>query len=606
MRVSSEWRAKSVVPFGMKNIIRHDKNVLHVLIETRITEEAMHTRERHIALIVELALILFRVRSTTLSRLHVQHLRTVMKSLRIVHWRTQQRSRSDNSISRQGWYWNNSHGCQMEIMNSQRWFNFSWIALTAQLCHPLHSFRSERDPCILTTTKHWACELYVLLQMKVCGRLLMTVVLMLNCGDNAEIKMILHPIWLHRKATFNGVGTSTTSEKLNMPMAMRLRESDMVIPGCVHSRENLEKTRLLLVIQACQAKLGMTKRVRDVWITLDDNDAQSLEVARQVGTGCSWLGSTIWNATTMRVIFYWMTLSLTLAMHLFLTMLLEIQAIRILPIASHMRSMFAVANFRGVCSRLANVERTSWSTQRHHEFLESHEESDTGADCEKFVHSFEDTLNMDDRLRKVWSRQQHEPEETLRSKSEIDELHHGTQELPWAAQSSVWRNFSILLKPKHCDHDLPEWTSSFCCKRWGVVEHVGSLQSTSTLRFFAALVWTGVLEEYVCGKAVGKQRTVDQSFPDTLRSRPRNFFLDFVFAIFDRQLGSVQRRFLYTLMGVCKQVMECWFGTGTSRMAASCWIWSLSFHANQLSWTLRWRRTHGWTRTMKLWWSVFG
>ena len=102
--------------------------------------------------------------------------------------------------------------------------------------------------------------------MNVFGRLLMTgatVVVMVNCGDNAETKLILHPIWLRRKATFNGVGTSTTSEKLKMPMAMRLRESDMVIPGCVHSRENLEKTHPLLVIQACQAKLGMTKRVRD-------------------------------------------------------------------------------------------------------------------------------------------------------------------------------------------------------------------------------------------------------------------------------------------------------------------------------------------------------
>ena len=32
-------------------------------------------------------------------------------------------------------------------------------------------------------------------------------------------------------------------------------------------------------------KLGMTKRVRDSSITLDDYDTQSLEVARQVGTG---------------------------------------------------------------------------------------------------------------------------------------------------------------------------------------------------------------------------------------------------------------------------------------------------------------------------------
>ena len=77
--------AKFVVPFGVRNVIRHDKTQLHVLIDTRITGEAMHTRERHIALIVELTLILFRMRSTTLSRLHVQHLRTVMKSLQIVY-----------------------------------------------------------------------------------------------------------------------------------------------------------------------------------------------------------------------------------------------------------------------------------------------------------------------------------------------------------------------------------------------------------------------------------------------------------------------------------------------------------------------------------------
>ena len=45
--------------------------------------------------------------------------------------------------------------------------------------------------------------------MNVFGRLLMTgatVVVMVNFGVNAETKMILHPIWLRRKATFNGVG----------------------------------------------------------------------------------------------------------------------------------------------------------------------------------------------------------------------------------------------------------------------------------------------------------------------------------------------------------------------------------------------------------------
>ena len=58
----------------------------------------------------------------------------------------------------------------------------------------------------------------------------------------------------------------------------------MVIPGCVHSHEILEKTHPLLVFQGSQAELAMTKRVRDDSTTLYDYNAQSLEVARQVGT----------------------------------------------------------------------------------------------------------------------------------------------------------------------------------------------------------------------------------------------------------------------------------------------------------------------------------
>ena len=69
-----------MVPFGVANVIRRDKTQLHVLTDTRITGEAKHTRERHFALIVEPTLILFRVESATRLRLHVQHLRTVMKS----------------------------------------------------------------------------------------------------------------------------------------------------------------------------------------------------------------------------------------------------------------------------------------------------------------------------------------------------------------------------------------------------------------------------------------------------------------------------------------------------------------------------------------------
>ena len=61
-------------------------------------------------------------------------------------------------------------------------------------------------------------------------------------------------------------------------MAIRLQESDMVTPGCVHSHEIPEKTHPLSWSQACQAKLGMTKRVREGSITLDACDAQIIGI----------------------------------------------------------------------------------------------------------------------------------------------------------------------------------------------------------------------------------------------------------------------------------------------------------------------------------------
>ena len=53
-RISSGSRARSVVPFERKNVIRHDRTKPHVPIDTWITGEATHSRERHIVSIVEL------------------------------------------------------------------------------------------------------------------------------------------------------------------------------------------------------------------------------------------------------------------------------------------------------------------------------------------------------------------------------------------------------------------------------------------------------------------------------------------------------------------------------------------------------------------------
>ena len=112
----------------------------------------------------------------------------------------------------------------------------------------------------------------------------------------------------------------------------------------------------------------------------------------------------------MRV--FGMTFSLTLTMDLELTVLLEIQAIRILPIVSHMRwSMFAVVSSREVLQAdtivvscgLANFERTSWSTQRRHDFCGFSEELDTGADHDKFVRSSEDNYPEMCNGRSLWT-----------------------------------------------------------------------------------------------------------------------------------------------------------------------------------------------------------
>ena len=65
-----------------------------------------------------------------------------------------------------------------------------------------------------------------------------------------------------------------------------------------------EKAHPFLMSQACQARLGMTKRVQEGSITLDDYDSQSLEVARQLGTKSFLLGSTVQYTTVMCVILF--------------------------------------------------------------------------------------------------------------------------------------------------------------------------------------------------------------------------------------------------------------------------------------------------------------
>ena len=143
-------------------------------------------------------------------------------------------------------------------------------------------------------------------------------------------------------------------ESLNIPMAIRLQESDMVILGCVHSHEIPEKTHPLLLSQACQAKLGMTKRVRDGSITLDDHDAQSLKVARQVGTGLfidfddePGIDSTARNSDQ------------TNSPKCFTRAMVNVRGCEIPRTVPQVDTIF-------VSCGLANFEQSSWSTHRRH------------------------------------------------------------------------------------------------------------------------------------------------------------------------------------------------------------------------------------------------
>ena len=235
--------------------------------------------------------------------------------------------------------------------------------------------------------------------------------------QNAEAKMNvlrLQPIWIHRNAaTFNGVGTSTTSGKLKMTMAIRLQESDMVIPGCAHSHEIPEKTHPLLVSQACQAKLGMTKRVRDGSITLDDYDAQSLEVARQVGTGLFMLRihHLIYDDYARNPLLDDLVIDFenepgvnsaargsdqSNSPDCFTHAMVNVRS-------SEIPRNVLQADTIVVSCGLVNFEQSSWSAHRRHEFWGTHEELRTREDYDKFVRSFKDNYPGMCNGRSIWT-----------------------------------------------------------------------------------------------------------------------------------------------------------------------------------------------------------
>ena len=156
----------------------------------------------------------------------------------------------------------------------------------------------------------------------------------------------LHFLWLHGKATtFNGVGTSTTSGKLKIPMAIRLSESDMVT-GFFMMRND----HLLYNHYACNPLLN------DLVIDCDD----------EPGVNSAARDSDQSNSPDC-----------------FTHAMVNVHSCEI-P-----RSVFQADTIIVSCG-LANFEKFSLSTHRRHELWGSHEELHTGEDYDKFVRSFED------------------------------------------------------------------------------------------------------------------------------------------------------------------------------------------------------------------------
>ena len=142
-----------------------------------------------------------------------------------------------------------------------------------------------------------------------------------------------------------------------------------------------EKAHPLLLSQACQPRLGMTKRMREGSITIDDYDSQPLEVARQPGTRLSTIRIDHFkhDAFVCNLPLDDLVIDSGAQPH---AMVLDSR--RIFP-----RSVLQADTIVVSCG-LANFECTSWSTQCCHKYWGLRDELATAANHDKFLESSED------------------------------------------------------------------------------------------------------------------------------------------------------------------------------------------------------------------------
>ena len=297
-----------------------------------------------------------------------------------------------------------------------------------------------------------------------------------------------------------------------------------------------ERAHPLLLSQTCQARLGMTKRVREGSITLDDHDSQPSEVARQLGTGsflmridhsvhddylCNLLlddlvidfgakrgANNVTRGSDKPCFFF----------DCFTHAMID-DSCRVLP-----RSVLQADTIIVSCGQ-RNFECTSWSTQRSHKFGGLHDELTTGADYDKFLESFEDNSAGVCDGRSVW----------MIDCRKLDNSDHDENPGIHVGRNSRIMRSIFGSKDYHELHSRPnEGISRFfsvknvvimICEsgRRSSVANAELWSSTLTLygryRFTVALVRTRFLEGHVRWKMLGVQQTVCQNFSNTPRLR---------------------------------------------------------------------------------------
>ncbi len=107
--------------------------------------------------------------------------------------------------------------------------------------------------------------------------------------ENAERKLAVLGFKVQKMNSkvhnYSGIGATKTTGKYRFPMSLLMEKSQLTLPGIIDSHEIETSHHPMLLSQSAQAKLGFRKSSRKGTIELEDHPGETVEVARQKGTG---------------------------------------------------------------------------------------------------------------------------------------------------------------------------------------------------------------------------------------------------------------------------------------------------------------------------------